>query len=126
MKKRSFALIFLAGLCLSPCAQAAFTGEDLLKRCSAAEKSMHHEQLSAEEALDSMWCVGYLSGLLDGFGVSDYKIDDHKMICPTEEGLSKSNALTIIMQYLRDHPEEQQKNGRRSALVALSRALPCK
>ena len=104
---------------------AALSGDDLLARCSAAERSMAGETLNAEETLDSMWCVGYLSGLLDGFGVADFKVNSEKMVCPGEEGLSRTQALKIITRYLRDHPEELSKNGRRTALLALSKALPC-
>ncbi len=118
----------LAALALSlPLAsQAAITGAELLKRCEASEKSMQGEKLAPDEALDAMWCVGYISGLLDGFGVADYKVGDRKMVCPADEGLTRSDALIIINRYLREHSEDQQKNGRRSALVALSRAFPCK
>lgn len=105
---------------------AALTGDDLLTRCTASEKSMNGEKLTAEEMLDSMWCVGYLSGLLDGFGVGDFRVDNEKMVCPAEEGLSRSQALGIITRYLRDHPDERPKSGRRNALVALSKAFPCK
>jgi len=119
------ALGVIAALIVPMPAQAAITGEDLLSRCSASEKSMQGEKLSPDEALDSMWCVGYLSGLLDGFGVADFKIENEKMVCPAAEGLSRSEALAIITRYLREHPEERAKSGRRDALVALSKALPC-
>lgn len=114
-----------AALTFSFPAFAAITGDDLLARCSASEKSMHGEKLTAAEMLDSMWCVGYLSGLLDGFGVAEFRVGNEKMVCPAEEGLSRSQALDIILRYLRDHPEERPKSGRRYALVALSKALPC-
>jgi hypothetical protein len=107
-------------------ALSAMSGDDLLARCSASEKSMNGEKLNAEEMLDSMWCVGYLSGLLDGFGVADFKVDNEKMVCPNEGGLTRSQALTTITRFLRDHPEERAKSGRRNALVALSKAFPCK
>ena len=115
-----------ATLLLSFPAQATLTGDDLLARCSASEKSMNGAKLTAEEMLDSMWCVGYLSGLLDGFGVADFKVENTRMVCPAEEGLSRSQALGIITRYLRDHPEERPKSGRRDALLALSKAFPCK
>ena len=106
-------------------AQAAFSGADLLKRCSAAEKSVTGAQLNAEEMLDSMWCAGYMSGLLDGFGVAEFKVGNERMICPGENGLTRSQAMTIITGYRREHPEEQAKSGRRIALVALSKTFPC-
>lgn len=119
--------IFLANALNFPSsAFAALTGGDLLTRCTASEKSMNGEKLTAEEMLDSMWCVGYLSGLLDGFGVADFKVNDEKMVCPTEAGLTRIQALGIINRYLREHPEDLQKSGRRSALLALSKGLPCR
>ena len=73
------ALGVIAALTLPMPAQAAITGEDLLSRCSASEKSMQGEKLSPDEALDSMWCVGYLSGLLDGF-VCDGEMESFEYI----------------------------------------------
>lgn len=87
---------------------------------------MAGEKLAGEEMLDSMWCVGYVSGLLDGFGVSDFRVGEEKMVCPPESGLTRSQALGIITGYLRDHPDDLAKSGRRGALLALSKALPCK
>jgi hypothetical protein len=107
-------------------ARAAITGADLLARCTASEKSMAGATLTPEEMLDSSWCVGYLSGLLDGFGVGDFKVDNEKMVCPPDEGLSRTQALNIITRHLRDHPEDLPKSGRRDALLALAKALPCK
>ena len=119
--------IGLAALLALPLpALATLSGADLLARCSASEKSVAGEKLSAAEMLDSMWCVGYLSGLLDGFGVADFRVAGEKMVCPGESGLSRSQALGIITGYLREHPEEQPKSGRRIALVALAKAMPCK
>jgi hypothetical protein len=107
-------------------ALATFSGNDLLTRCGASEKSLSGEKLTADEMLDSMWCVGYLSGLLDGFGVADFRVSNQKMVCPPATGLSRSQALGIIVRYLRDHPDDRAKSGRRLALVALSKALPCR
>jgi len=119
-------IAFVIALATPLPAFSAMSGDDLLARCSASEKSMNGEKLNAEEMLDSMWCVGYLSGLLDGFGVADFKVDNEKMVCPKDGGLTRSEALTTITHFLRDHPEERAKSGRRNALVALSRAFPCK
>lgn len=121
--RRLLLLVVMLG-CQSA-AHAALSGEELLKRCSTSEKSMAGTPLSAEELLDSSWCVGYVSGLLDGFGVADFKVEGEKMVCPKEDGLSRSQALGIIMRYLREHPDDSPKSGRRSALLALAKALPC-
>lgn len=123
---KALRLLWLVSLLAWMPAHAALTGAELLKRCNAAEKSMAGEKLAGEEVLDSMWCVGYVSGLLDGFGVGDFKVGEEKMVCPPESGLTRSQALGIITGYLRDHPDDLPKSGRRSALLALSKALPCK
>ncbi len=125
MKRWLFLISIPLAMHLLP-AQAAFSGSDLLHRCSAAEKSVTGTTLTAEEMLDSMWCAGYMSGLLDGFGVAEFKVGNERMICPGENGLTRSQAMTIITAYLREHPGEQAKSGRRIALVALSKAFPCR
>lgn len=108
-------------------AQAAVTGTDLLLRCEASEKSMHGgTPLSPDEMLDSMWCTGYLSGLLDGFSVSDFRVGNERAVCLPEEGLTRVQAMSIIQRWLREHPEELGKSGRRNAVIALSKAFPCK
>ena len=122
---RTFACLLLL-LSISTPALAALSGADLLKRCTASEKSMHGEPLTAEESLDSMWCIGYLSGMLDGFGVGDYKVGDEKFACPGEAGVTRSEALGITVKYLREHPDDIEKSGRRSLLLALAKAFPCK
>lgn len=117
---------FLLSLVLAQPAFAAVTGEELLNRCSAAEKSVDGGQMSGDEMLDAMWCMGYMSGLLDGFSVGDYKVANTKMMCPPEGGLTRTQALRIVAKWLREHPEAHPKSGRRGALLALAGAYPCK
>jgi hypothetical protein len=108
-------------------ASAAMTGQELLNRCTASEKSVDGtEKLTGEEMLDAMWCMGYMSGLLDGFSVGDYKVGDAKVMCAPEEGLTRTQAMKIVNKWLREHPEALPKSGRRGALLALASAYPCK
>jgi hypothetical protein len=119
-------LMFVALLMAAGPAPAAVTGAELLSRCEAAEKSMDGEKLSGDAMLDAMWCMGYMSGLLDGFSVGDYRVGNAKAVCPPEEGVSRTQALRVVSKWLREHPEAQQKNGRRGAVLALTSAYPCK
>jgi hypothetical protein len=122
---RLLALLFL--LAMAAPAGAAVTGQELLNRCTASEKSVEGTaKLSGEEALDAMWCMGYMSGLLDGFSVGDYKVAGAKVMCAPEEGLTRTQALRIVNKWLREHPEALPKSGRRGALLALASAYPCK
>jgi hypothetical protein len=108
-------------------ANAAVTGQELLTRCEAAEKSGDDTvKLTGEEMLDAMWCMGYLSGLLDGFSVGDYKVGDAKVMCAPEQGLTRTQALRIVNKWFREHPDALPKSGRRGALLALASAYPCK
>lgn len=120
-------LIFLLLLSAPPAALAAgASGADLLARCGAYEKSLQEQTLSAEETLDAMWCMGYVSGLLDGFGVSDFRIGEAIAVCPPEAAISRNEALAIILRWLRDNPQEHANSGRRSAIIALARTYPCR
>ena len=108
-------------------ASAAVTGQELLDRCTASEKSLDgNQKLSGGEALDAMWCMGYMSGLLDGFSVSDYKVGNAKVMCVPDDGLTRTQALRIVNKWFREHPEALPKSGRRGALLALASAYPCK
>ena len=119
-------LVFSALMALAPIpAAAAMSGQELLTRCSAAEKYMQGETLTANETLDSMWCMGYVSGLLDGFSLGDFKVGDAKAVCPPEQGLQRGEALLTIVKWLRANPADLDKNGRRNAVIALSKAYSC-
>lgn len=120
------AVSFIATLAMAQPVLAAVTGAELLTRCEASEKSMDGGKLTNDEVLDAMWCNGYLSGLLDGFSVGDFKIGDEKAVCPPEEGLTRAQALKIVTRWLREHPDASQKSGRRGALLALANTYPCK
>lgn len=119
----------LLALCLALPAPAALaaaaSGAELLQRCSAYENSLAGKTVSAEDSLDAMWCMGYVSGLLDGFSVSDFRIGEAVAVCPPQSAISRSQALALILDWLRQHPEEHANSGRRSAILALSRAYPC-
>lgn len=123
-------LILMAVTCLAlawqPSARAAVTGGELLKRCEAAEKSLDGAKLGGEELLDGMWCMGYVGGLLDGFGVADYRIGNERAACPPEAGLTREQALRDINRWLRQNPDALQKSGRRGAILALARSYPCR
>lgn len=127
MKRLLIPLALPLLLGVSYTASAAVTGKELLDRCTASEKSLDgKEKLSGEEALDAMWCMGYMSGLLDGFSVSDYKVGNAKVMCVPDEGLTRTQALRIVNKWFREHPDALPKSGRRGALLALASAYPCK
>jgi hypothetical protein len=127
MKRLVIALAIPLLLGASFAASAAVTGQELLDRCTASEKSLEgKEKLSGGEALDAMWCMGYMSGLLDGFSVSDYRVGNAKVMCVPDEGLTRTQALRIVNKWLREHPDALPKSGRRGALLALASAYPCK
>jgi len=104
---------------------ATASGRDLLQRCTAYEKSQEGKELTPEESLDAMWCMGYVSGLLDGFSISDFRIGEVVAVCPPQATISRAEALSIINRRLRQYPEDLKNSGRRSAILALSQAYPC-
>lgn len=122
----SMMIALCVALAVAPAAQAAVSGAELLSRCEAAQKSIEGASLTGTEMLDGMWCMGYMGGLLDGFGVGDFRIGNEKAVCPPDEGLTREQALRSVTRWLRENPDALQKSGRRGAILALSRTYPCR
>jgi Rap1a immunity proteins len=85
-------------------ALALKTGNDLLAVCSDSATGM------------KMACVGYIASAVDSYSAT---------FCPLPATSTRGQARDLVVQYLRDHPEE--RNGRAIGEVwqALSTAWPC-
>jgi hypothetical protein len=117
----------LAALLFVPSAFAApTTGVQILQACGSAVKQQDGAQISMQESIESIWCIGYLGGLLDGFGMSPPKINGRQVLCLPEQGITNDQLVRLVTKWLREHPENLHESGRMEALIALSKAFPCK
>jgi len=85
----------------------AISGNELYQNCTAASGS-----------LQAIFCVGYVTA------VSDSLISQRLMCAP--EGAQVGQAMDVIVDYLRAHPEQRQRSGYSLAELALVGAFPCK
>lgn len=117
----------LAVLCFAvlPTSTAyAQTGEQVLIRCLPAVKELEGQKISREESEAARWCIGYLSGMIDGITLMTSHLPSKK-ICFPKDGLSTYQSVKVVTDWLRANPKDLNESGRTSVVVALGTAFPC-
>ena len=94
-----------ACLLLTSSAQAAISGEDLIKSCDS------NEQFAGG------FCFGFIAGIADG-------LDNISFCIPLDVTLSQERAT--IQKYLREHPEQAKRQASQLVVDTFKRAYPCK
>lgn len=90
------ACITLLSLLLAPHASAQGTkGTELLRACSATVKQADGGSITAEETVQSVWCVGYVSGVMDGLAVMGWKGGATRVCLSTFTALNKRYKVTV-------------------------------
>ncbi len=121
-----FLFCFILGVFISHTSISSPSGNELLRSCGAAIKQQDGIKISPKESLEALWCIGYLAGFLDAVGLSPPKFDGKQIICPPKEGISTEQLIRVVTKWLHEHPEHLHESGRMEALLAISRAFPCK
>jgi hypothetical protein len=110
--------------------QSAFSSPsagELLTNCGAIVRQQDNgAKLSDTELVQGVSCIQYLSGLLDGVTLTESLSGGATMICAPASGISNDQLVRVVVKYLREHPENLHRSGRMEALIALSKAFPCK
>jgi hypothetical protein len=83
------------------------TGNDLLNACGSAKP------------LEYGMCMGYISGLVDGFLVADRTI-----IC-VPAGLTRGQLRDVVVAGIQSLPKERGQVAYAVALLALAKTFPC-
>ncbi len=100
-------------------------GSELLRSCGAAVRLADGAKLQAEDDARAVWCIGYVSGMLDALAVMNWKGGSAR-VCLPANGLENNQAIRIIVKYLREHPEQLHESGRVSVVAAIGGAFLCK
>jgi Rap1a immunity proteins len=87
--------------------QSFETGYQLYEDCNAALGSPQN-----------IFCMGYVMGVSDS-------LDSQKLMCVPQED-SAAQEMSVIVDFLRDHPEERQDTAYGAVKLALMGAFPCK
>jgi Rap1a immunity proteins len=91
-------------------ALALKTGGDLLAVCS-------HQGERGEAATGmEMACIAYIASAVDSYSVT---------FCSPPETSTRGQARDLVVQYLRDHPQERSGRAIGEVWQALSREWPC-
>ena len=82
-------------------------GNDLLAACASPE------------ALQYGMCMGYISGLVDGFTVADKSV-----IC-IPSGVTRGQLRDVVLNGMQSRRQELNEEGYAAALLAIAKAFPC-
>ena len=83
-------------------------GNDLLVACVSPE------------ALRYGMCMGYISGLVDGFTVAD------KTVICIASGVTRGQLRDVVLNGIQSSPQGRNEEGYAVALLAIAKAFPCR
>ena len=107
-------LVLAAGLLWPVCAfsqnadTVAVSGNELYSRCIHGPSTPQY-----------VACLAYVEGTVDALSVD-------KTICLPESHVTTGQVKDIIVNYLRDHPQNRHNSASLLAAIALNEAFPCK
>jgi hypothetical protein len=107
--------------------QAYINGNRLLERCDGF--TMTPRDLSPDERMRFNYCNAYVAGVSDSLHAfkaeaAQAGVADVNYCQPVE--VPSGQAATIVVNYLRDHPEQRHLSGASLAIKALKEAFPCR
>lgn len=108
-----------------PCTAESTTALIVLQGCGATVKQIDGSEISIEESIASTWCVGYVSGMLDGVRIAPQLNKGPPLVCSPEGGITNEQAVRVVVKYLRAKPEILHESARIHVLIALAKAFPC-
>jgi len=108
-------------------AQVAFnTGNDLLRYCQSADAALAGRGATSadtQEALGEGFCMGIIGGVR--FVMTSSVMDPRYRLCIPKD-VSNSQALSVVVNYMRDHPDALHYTFSFVVLSALVDAWECR
>ncbi len=100
------------------------TGIEFLRACGATVKQADGLPVSDQESIESIWCLGYLSGFVDSLRLSAKP--QNQKVCLPAKGASNEQLARVVTKWFKNHPESLHQSGRIEIMLALGDAFPCK
>ena len=72
-----------------------YTGGQLLRDCALSIRQDEGTVLNSEQGNRSISCAAFVSGMLDGWGLGDYRVGGKEVLCPPKEGIETGQAIRI-------------------------------
>jgi hypothetical protein len=92
-------LLFLAAVTVhSPSLSEAqdSDGVRLLRACGAAVKKQDGMNVSDQDMLESLWCIGYVQGFIDSISVTQWVTGSRQGVCLPPQGVANDQAVRIL------------------------------
>jgi len=102
-------------------------GNDLLTNCNQAIKGFDKiGNPTMQQFGDGMFCIGYIAGFTAAHNLTSLKMGNKPVFClPRDRTIRNSQAIRIVVKYLKDHPESFTTPQGISVALALQEAFPC-
>lgn len=117
-------ILFLSSFVML-CSLTAFAGgstESLYTQCNKFKQSPN----DSKTLLDSIFCTGYVDGVLDGYRVVTDLHKQARFICLPKNGLSNEETIKVFSQWYKRNPNDKSLPARSGVLLSLKEAYPCK
>lgn len=106
-------------LTLFVCEVGAYgTSHELVRDCTVTATT-------PEEAFRRMRCTGYVSGVLDSYGVVRDLYQNVRIYCGPGGGMTVEATLAALVTWLRRSPDRAAMPARSGLLLALREQYPC-
>jgi hypothetical protein len=128
MKRAPWFLLISLFLFMPGLAIGGLDGNELLQKCEPIEKLYDDPaSMDSKEASGVVYCLGYIDSFIETFYFQvQAKILPSVPYCMPEEQLPKKEIAKVIIDYLKNHPEELGKPAGYFIFLALREAFPCR
>ena len=109
-------------------------GNSLLRECQVSLKIEDGDVTgldSVDASMDDGYCVGLITGILDTHGILGQLEESlggrfKPYFCPSKNQLAVTQAVRIVVKYLRENPSQLHQPETMLAMMALASSFPCK
>lgn len=128
---RTTFISFLLLVICSPLASATdkgwsnIDGNTLLPRCSLAVEFQDKKDLKPDGVTDTVLCLDFVSGFLDGYETASTVENGKPMLC-FPEGATTGQMIRVIVKWMQDHPEKLNEPASHLVFQALYNSFGCK
>lgn len=120
-------LALVPGAALPQTASGRESGTQLFARCEPALRLVEAGSrllLNDAEYAQAQSCIGFVDGFIWGHGWAAWRENRDMYYCPPE-GFSATQAVPVLVAYLRAHPDRLDAHAHVLLFSALSNAFPC-
>ena len=123
--------MFFLALPLSTWAQSGngfggMTGNDLLPMCRAGIDLANGKTVPTNTVPDTVRCVSYIQGFIDGFAVRDNVEEGMKPTLCFPDGATGAQMVRVVTKWLEDHPARLHEPAWGLIFLAMQESFLCK